>query len=115
MQLVLDVLSVIVGIGCFVLREWFEVDLDYLFVLLYFYFGDLFSVLCWCWMVLGVYCIRVEYMFLLIMLKIVLGKCLLMYSYGCSELIQILWGLYNDVFGLFVLGDVVDLDEEVEY
>lgn len=94
-----------------------QIDIDLLLWLLCLYFGLFWCVLCWCWIVFGVYMICVVWFIgdNFILLKIVFGKSMLVYSYGGFELIQIFKGVYDDVLGYFGLGDMVDLDGEVEY
>ncbi|GGD54299.1 ChrR family anti-sigma-E factor [Pseudoxanthomonas indica] len=94
-----------------------EADPDRLPVSLHAYFGETYSALRWRWMGPGMHMIRAQGLQQgqLILLKIAAGKSMPIHSHGGSELTQILKGAYTDALGRFAVGDVADLDSEVEH
>lgn len=94
-----------------------ESDPDRLPLSLHAYFGESFSGLRWRWMGPGMHMIRAQGLQQgqLILLKIAAGKSMPIHSHGGSELTQILKGAYTDALGRFGVGDVADLDSEVEH
>ena len=94
-----------------------EADPDRLPLSLHEYFGESYSGLRWRWMGPGMHMIRAQgvQQGQLILLKIAAGKSMPIHSHGGSELTQILKGAYTDALGRFAVGDVADLDSEVEH
>ena len=81
------------------------------------YFGSSLRALKWRWMGPGMRYIRVAGPTggTLLMLKIGPGRRMPVHSHQGSELTQILHGAYDDALGHFAVGDVADLDAQVEH
>ena len=81
------------------------------------YFGTSYGALKWRWMGPGMRYIRTVGPSggTLLMLKIGAGKRMPVHGHGGSELTQILQGAYDDALGHFGVGDMADLDLDVEH
>lgn len=81
------------------------------------YFGPSYSALKWRWMGPGMHYIRKTGPSgaTLLMLRIGPGKSMPVHGHRGSEITQILRGAYDDALGHYGVGDVADLDAEIEH
>jgi putative transcriptional regulator len=81
------------------------------------YFGSSWRALRWRWLAPGVRMVRAARTsgHALILLRIDPGRSMPLHSHGGTELTQILAGAYEDEIGHFGVGDIADLDSEIQH